>query len=154
MNQGNGQLTMEGKRARLQFFARKHQGKPYRTAARPSDAPKSFDCSSFIQYLFRRIGVELPRRSYEQAQQGTVIANLGETTLHVGDLLFFTGSEGRYGSDFPEGVGHVAMYLGGGKIVHATQTKADGPNGGAVRIASLSRRLARGDLVVVKRMLL
>lgn len=153
MSKTNGRLTMEEQQRRLLFFARKHRGKPYRSKARPSDAPRNFDCSSFIQYLFRRIGVELPRRSYEQALQGTVIGKPMEATLHVGDLLFFRGSEGRYGPHFPEGVGHVAMYLGGGKIMHATQTKADGPKGGVVRIARLSRRLARGDFVIAKRLL-
>lgn len=153
MSQTNGRLTAEEQRRRLLLFARKHRGKPYRYGARPSDAPKWFDCSSFTQYLFRRIGVVLPRRSYEQALRGATVGEPTEATLHVGDLLFFRGSEGRYGPHFPEGVGHVAMYFGGGKIVHATQTKADGPNGGAVRIVRLSRRLARGDFVIAKRLL-
>lgn len=146
-------LTVEEKRMRLLFFARKHQGKPYRYGAWPAEAPKVFDCSSFTQYLYRRIGIELPRRSYEQATLGAVVSPPLKANLAVGDLLFFTGSQGRYGPEFPEGVGHAAMYVGDGQIVHATQTKSDGPNGGAVRIVRLSRRLARGDFVIAKRLL-
>lgn len=146
-------LTVEEKYARLLFFARKHLGKPYRSGARPAEAPRVFDCSSFTQYLYRRIGMELPRRSYEQATHGTAVPLPLDENLAVGDLLFFTGSQGRYGPEFPEGVGHAAMYAGDGQIVHATQTKKEGPDGGRVRMSSLKRRLARGDLVVAKRVL-
>ena len=42
-------------------------GKPYHYGAKPEEAPETFDCSSFTQYLFKQIGIELPRSTILQA---------------------------------------------------------------------------------------
>lgn len=161
----NGELQ----RDRLVHVARKHVGKRYRYGARQSEIPRAFDCSSFVQYLYRRIGIELPRTSLEQAHCGRrvpVRLRSGhpeprrrvrrplQRNLAVGDLLFFTGSQGRYDPTFPDGIGHVAMVLSDREIVHAKYRRlANGTNGGRVRVDPLERWLARDDLVVVKRIL-
>lgn len=144
----------EQKRQRLVHFAHKHLGRPYRYGARRREVPRAFDCSAFTQYLYRRVGIELPRTALEQAHGGQRVAEPLRRNLSVGDLLFFTGSWGRYDPEFPAGIGHVAMVLSDREVVHAKyRQRADGSNGGNVRIDPLNRWLTRGDLVVAKRYL-
>ena len=102
---------------RLVFFALKHLGKPYVYGAKSSTAPKNFDCSSFVQYLYKRIGVKLPRTTINQVDVGEPVKNIEK--LEVGDLVFLHGTVGRYNHEFPQGIGHVAMYIGNGEVVHA-----------------------------------
>lgn len=66
--------------------------------------------------------------------------------------FFFTGVVGRYNQNFPQGIGHVAIYVGGGKIINAKyHENKDGSDGGAVEEGLLKEFLKRKDIVVVKR---
>jgi cell wall-associated NlpC family hydrolase len=71
---------------------------------------EGFDCSGFVQYVFARHGVELPRTSAQQAGAGRAVSGTGGA-LQPGDLMFFD-TEGH-------GVDHVAIYAGGGRLIHA-----------------------------------
>ena len=73
--------------------------------------PGAFDCSGFVRYVFSRHGIALPRTAREQATAGRAVA-IGADSLRVGDLLFFHTRRGR--------AGHVAMYAGNGRIIHAS----------------------------------
>ena len=128
-------------------------GRPYVYGAAPEEEPKRFDCSSFVQYLYRRIGVELPRNSLDQAACGRRVRDVKK--LEIGDLLFFTSKVGRYNRKFPMGVGHVAIYIGKGYGVHAKYKKFPGGcDGGRVKKDTLNYFLRRrGDFVVAKRIL-
>ncbi len=134
---------------RLVYFAKKHLGKPYKYGAKPHKAPKVFDCSSFIQYLYKRIGIDLPRDALSQARSGKR-TNLKKENLQPGDLIFIKGSWGHYNPEFPKGIGHVFMYVGDGKVIHAKWQKA---NGGRVREDGVEKILKREDLIVIKRIL-
>jgi cell wall-associated NlpC family hydrolase len=70
-----------------------------------------FDCSGFVQYVFRKQGVELPRTSRLQAHAGTALP-LDVGALQPGDLLLFasTGHE----------VNHVAIYVGNNRMLHSS----------------------------------
>ncbi|MBI4134430.1 MAG: C40 family peptidase [Candidatus Terrybacteria bacterium] len=128
---------------RLVSFARKHLGKPYKYGARPWQAPRFFDCSSFVQYCFRRIGIDLPRVSIDQARLGE---RVDERALRkVGDLVFFRGTMGRYNPKFPKGVGHVAIYTGKGKVIHAA------PPGGVVEEPLARARASRKPITAIRR---
>lgn len=70
-----------------------------------------FDCSGFVQYVFGRHGVNLPRTSALQASAGRA-APVAIAALRPGDLMFFD-TEGQ-------GIDHVAIYAGGGRIIHAS----------------------------------
>ncbi len=59
-------MTKEQQKKLIQV-ARSLLGKPYRYGAKPEEAPNVFDCSSFTQYVFKQVGIELPRTSIEQA---------------------------------------------------------------------------------------
>ncbi len=138
---------------RLVYLAKKQIGKPYKYGAKPSRAPKIFDCSSFIQYIFKKIGIDLPRTTIKQAHIGEAI-DLKNNKLQIGDLLFFKGTVGRYNPEFPQGIGHVVMYIGDNKIIHAKWRKnKDGSDDGEVREEPSEKLLKRKDLIIIKRIL-
>jgi cell wall-associated NlpC family hydrolase len=90
-----------------------HIGKPYVFGATPFQS-FDFDCSSFIQYIFRVNGIILPRNSREQFLVGRPIP---VQQIKKGDLLFFTTKFRKYKYGLKK-IGHVALYLGNGKILH------------------------------------
>lgn len=118
----------EAQKQKLVSLARELAGKPYRYGAAPEEAPNVFDCSSFAQYLFGQVGIELPRSSILQAgdQKGAAIEPRPDfSNLEPGDLIFSRGAVGHYRDELfagkPMDIGHVAIYLGEGRIVHARE---------------------------------
>jgi peptidoglycan DL-endopeptidase CwlO len=94
--------------ARILATAERYVGTRYRYGG---SRPGGFDCSGFVQYVFGRNGVKLPRTSREQARSGRAVPR-GVSSLKPGDLLLFA-SRGR-------GVDHVAIYVGDNRILHST----------------------------------
>ena len=74
-------------------------------------AGDGFDCSGLIQYAYARYGIELPRRSVDQARRGREIGRRPED-LRPGDILTFSTSGGR-------AVTHVGLYMGDGRFIHS-----------------------------------
>lgn len=102
-------------------LAKKMIGKPYKYGASTSqDAPKYFDCSSFTQYLYWQAGFAIPRVSVEQFLYGYQIE---KKDLRIGDLAFRKGGKPYFYKETPKGVGHVGIYVGNGKIIHASGDK-------------------------------
>ncbi|GHC70724.1 hypothetical protein GCM10007079_02480 [Nocardiopsis terrae] len=89
--------------------AEAQKGKPY---AWGGTGPDSFDCSGLVQYSFKRAGVGLPRIAHDQVNSGTRVSY---AKARRGDLLYWTDSGGY--------AYHVAIYLGGGRMI-------DAPNSG------------------------
>ncbi|MBI3400230.1 MAG: C40 family peptidase [Acidobacteria bacterium] len=94
------------------------RGAPYRNGG--SD-PKGFDCSGFIQYVFSRYNLFVPREVRDLYKMGK---SLKPDQLTAGDLVFFTTTE--------PGASHVGMAIGGDQFVHAPSTT------GVVRVEHLS----------------
>ncbi len=84
---------------------------------------KGFDCSGYVQYVFARHGIDLPRTARQIAEVGEPIS-MDRRDLREGDLLFFAGNGTR--------IDHVAIYLGDDQIIHSTAS------GGGVRVESLT----------------
>lgn len=98
----------------VETIAKTEQGKKYVYGS--NDSTKSFDCSSFVQFVNEKIGITLPRTAREQAKIGqTIETNFDEKKLQKGDRLYFKNDPKQ-----PEIVTHTAIYLGNGKIIHAS----------------------------------
>jgi len=97
------------------------------------DAPNTFDCSSFVAYVFAQNGVWLPRMSVDQYVYG---AEIKEKDLRAGDVVFSVGNNKKtthyeskdfiQGIEVPEGVSHCGIYLGDGKVIHASGKESRG----------------------------
>jgi cell wall-associated NlpC family hydrolase len=77
--------------------------------------PEGFDCSGYVQYLYKKHGIDLPRTAWSQSQKGKEV-DLAH--LKKGDLLFFLTDKKR---GIP--VTHVGIYLGNGEFIHAASKK-------------------------------
>jgi len=107
-------------------------GVPYKNGASISyDAPKFFDCSSFVSYVFVHAGVQIPRMSVDQYVWGKKI---DKKDIKAGDVIFSnTGDLKRKidhvsieflpGTEVKEGIDHCGIYLGDGKIIHSSESK-------------------------------
>jgi uncharacterized protein YgiM (DUF1202 family) len=91
-------------------FAVQFVGSRYRWGG---SSPAGFDCSGLTSYVYRQFGVSLPHSAAAQysSRHGAIIG--GMNNLAPGDLMFFAGTGGR------RGISHVAIYIGGGQMVHA-----------------------------------
>ena len=80
------------------------RGAPY---AWSGASPAGFDCSGFTSYVYGRLGIHLAHSSYAQWSAGP---HVRRADLRPGDLVFFAG------------LGHVGIYIGGGRFIHAPHT--------------------------------
>jgi cell wall-associated NlpC family hydrolase len=117
-----------GLRANLTATARAYLGVPYLWGGTTA---KGFDCSGLAMAVYRLNGLQLPRNSREQFDAGTAVS---PDHLRPGDLLFF-GPGGR------GPISHVAIYVGNGTFVHASN------RGRRIASASLSGTYFRETFV-------
>ncbi len=92
-----------GRRGSAMSIAMGKLGAPYRWGAA---GPGAFDCSGLVYWSYRQTGTTLPRSSSAQSRVGTPVS---KGALQPGDLVFFYRP-----------VSHVAIYIGGGRVVHAS----------------------------------
>jgi cell wall-associated NlpC family hydrolase len=113
---------------RAATIAVREVGVPYRWGGASPAA--GFDCSGLVYWAYGRLGIELPHSSYALYDQGRRVTR---SRMKAGDLLFFSG------------LGHVGIYIGGGRMVHA-------PNSGSrVQVVRLGRSSYGTRLVGVRR---
>ena len=94
-------------RQNLVNYALQFVGGPYRAGG--NDPRTGVDCSGFVRYVMQHgAGISMNRSSGSQATQGHAV---NSSQMQPGDLLFYSGGSG---------INHVAMYIGDGKIVHAS----------------------------------
>lgn len=112
--------------------AKKYLGYKYTYGG--SSPSTGFDCSGFTSYVFRQHGKSLNRTAAGQYSNGVAVSR---ANLQPGDLVMFGKS----------GINHVAIYIGGGQIIHAST-----PSTG-VRIDSLSTGYYNNNYVGARRVL-
>lgn len=98
---------------RITSLAKTKLGKKYVWGA--SGNKNTYDCSSFVKYVYKKQGIELPRTSIMQSKVGKYVKR---DELQKGDLIFFDTSKRRKGY-----VNHVGIYLGDNKFIHASSAK-------------------------------
>ncbi|HEX6761605.1 MAG TPA: C40 family peptidase [Gaiellaceae bacterium] len=118
-------------RASIVRYARRFLGVPYTWGG--TSPASGFDCSGFTRFVFAHFGVSLPHYTFAQFDRGRAVSR---RSLRPGDLVFF------------DGAGHVGLYIGSGRFIHAPHT------GSRVSVARLAgsysasfdgaRRLALG----------
>ncbi len=96
-------------RVDLVNYAKQFLGNPYVWGG--TSLTNGADCSGFVQSVFKNYGVSLPRTSAAQSAVGTKVS-LSEA--QPGDLIFYANN-GR--------VNHVAIYIGGGQVIHASNAR-------------------------------
>lgn len=93
--------------------ASRHEGAPYVYGA---SGPSAFDCSGYVGYVFRRLGVSLPRTTYGIYAS---VRHIPRSAMVPGDLVFLSG------------LGHMGIYAGDGMMWDAPSS------GGRVRLRSI-----------------
>jgi murein DD-endopeptidase len=114
---------------RAAMIALKAVGVPYRWGG--ASPASGFDCSGLVYWTYRRLGVELPHSSYALYGLGRGVPR---SRLRRGDVLFFYG------------LGHVGLYLGHGRMVHAPQS------GRRVEVVDLGRSYYGRGYVAARRL--
>jgi cell wall-associated NlpC family hydrolase len=108
-------------------LAHKYLGVPYVWGGQ---TPKGFDCAGFIRWIWSHAGVNLPSGATNQLRWGLQHGRkVSLKKLRPGDLIGFYPGEGPGGAG---SVGHIGLYIGGGKFIHAPHT------GDVVKISPLS----------------
>lgn len=100
-------------------LARRFIGTRYRWGA---TGPSAFDCSGFLQYVYARMSVTLPRTTYAMFHTGRPVP---AEELKPGDMVFFT--------TYRRGPSHAGIYIGGGQFIHSSS------GFGSVTITPLSK---------------
>lgn len=94
------QAQSSGNGASIVSYAKQFIGTKYTYGG--SSPSTGFDCSGFTSYVYKHFGINLPRTSGGQSGVGTAVAR---NNLVAGDLVIYSG--------------HVAIYVGGGQVIHA-----------------------------------
>ena len=96
----------EGLGSRVVGVAYQYNGYRYRYGGA---SPSGFDCSGFVYYVYKQAGYTIGRDTNAQYNSGT---RVGFNSLQPGDIVLFSNTYRR-------GLSHAAIYIGGGKIIHA-----------------------------------
>lgn len=105
MTNGKTAAAYHSKGAQIIAFALKFLGNPYRFGG--TSLTRGADCSGFIMSIYAHFGVDLPRTSKAMRRAGYSVPSL--KAAKPGDILCYKG--------------HVALYMGGNRIVHASNKK-------------------------------
>lgn len=140
--------TTNDKAYEILKFAFQELGKPYKFG---ETGPEYYDCSGYTFTIFSKVGINLPRTSFDQGNRGIFVERF---ELSKGDLVFFdtrsTSNINNITDTFdendildglerpdifvPEKITHVGIYIGNGEFIHASSS------GTGVIVSSLNNR--------------
>jgi cell wall-associated NlpC family hydrolase len=122
-------LTEEQKKIVIET-ANSYLDVPYDRGANEIEGYQKIDCSLLTQLSYKKISVVLERSSILQAadkKAEEVIPKEDYSNLEIGDLIFFRSDRGFYYDELFDFrkiyIGHVGIYFGDGKIIHARKSK-------------------------------
>lgn len=99
------EVLQPGSGEEIAAYAQQFVGNPYVWGG--TSLTEGADCSGFIKSVYEHFGVSLPHSSESLRSKGQAVSSLKDAK--AGDLICYSG--------------HVAMYIGNGKIVHASSAK-------------------------------
>lgn len=108
---------MAGSVAEFIRVLRKQIGEPYVWGA---DGPNQFDCSGFVYYGLNQAGAHVPRLTANGYMHAGFVGKVRRQGLQRGDLIFF--NYGRLGGGQAD---HVGIFLGGGRMINAANSRED-----------------------------
>ena len=108
ISRGSVKQAESEKASQLKDVIAKQIGKPYKYG---SAGPNSFDCSGLTSYVYKQLGITLPRTSSSQNTAGVYVA---KEDLQYGDLIIFSRNRTT--------INHVGIYVGNGNFVHSPET--------------------------------
>ncbi|MCI8949558.1 MAG: SH3 domain-containing protein [Lachnospiraceae bacterium] len=107
---GNASSAMvSATRTAVVAYAKQFLGNPYVYGG--SSLTQGADCSGFVMRIYEHFGIQTGRNSREQAVNGRMISI---NAVQPGDLLFYASGDT---------INHVAIYIGGGQVIHAASAK-------------------------------
>ena len=126
-------------RASIVVYAEKLKGTPYRSGG---NSPKGFDCSGYVNYVFKHFGYKLPRSSADMMKAGK---KTSEKDAMPGDLIFFTGNNRK-----SKTAGHVGIITSvkGSKIYFIHSSTSSG-----VRIDSNEQEYYRTRYLQIRKVI-
>jgi hypothetical protein len=92
----------------------------YLRGADTKKTPEILDCSSLTQWVYKQMGILIPRPSVDQRDCGIPV-NIEDAV--AGDLVFTTGPQNYFVRDPESGIGHVGLLTGEGSVIHASPGK-------------------------------
>ena len=104
-NGGTASDTTVTKGESVVNYALKFVGNPYRWGG--TSLTRGADCSGFVMSVYRHFGKSLPHSSYAQRRVGRSVGSLSKAK--PGDIICYSG--------------HVAIYMGNNKVVHASNPR-------------------------------
>lgn len=107
---GEGQTASAASATTILDHAKSLKGVKYRYGGTTT---KGFDCSGFVQYVFKKASVQLPRTTSAMYRVGQAVS---KGVLKAGDLVFFKTSG-------HSAVSHVGIYIGGNQFIHSSSSK-------------------------------
>jgi N-acetylmuramoyl-L-alanine amidase len=122
-------------RSKIVEYAKKYLGVKY---VYGGSSPKGFDCSGFVQYVFKNFNIELARSSEDMGAGGEKIS---KDELRPGDLVFFDTNGGH------NRIEHVGIYIGDGKFIHSSS----GNSAKCVIISTLTEGFYQKTYMTAKR---
>ncbi|MFC5530490.1 C40 family peptidase [Cohnella yongneupensis] len=101
--------------AQVVNIAKSYQGRVHYSFGVRNTSKLIFDCSSFTEFVFAQVGVDLKWGTSAQKNAGSYV---GKGSLRAGDLVFFDTKGSNNGV-----INHVGIYMGNGQMIHNTPSK-------------------------------